>query len=266
MDNGVRFADVNGDLKPDIIKAKGGQRTSKTNNVSKISFNWKDSSQTFPAGTDLVTDSGKLLYYTDCNPSVCQSGYTDLGISCSGEYCTRTCSNEQCGGSWSPVWDDSYSRSVYDEHRCHEWTEGFKFCGSDGSWGGFSCSDLQRYCYMSKHIGCGKSASSDVDAQSYYLYSASYSITSGCTDSEYDSSSWVCDREGYSYCLPAGFSCGGTANCRTNCWADNFAGGIEFTDFTLRAWDGSCSNSDAEDATKQDCAAIIEVYITPLLF
>jgi len=264
IDNGVRFGDINGDLRPDIVKAKGGTRLTKTNTVSKKDFNWADSNMQLPSGINFVTDTGTLLGYNDCTPSACPSGYSDLGVSCDGEYCTRTCSSEACGSTWTKVWDDTQGAAVSNDDRVTAYSYYYHFCGRLVDWGGFSCDEPQTYCYQMYHAGCGKEASSDIKSQTAMLYSNFGSIDGKCEDNEYDESDWRCDISGYSYCLPRSFSCNGIDNCRNTCWEEG-PNGVQYTDFTLKAWDGDCDDSSADlENGHQEAAAVIEVYTSPV--
>lgn len=58
--------------------------------------------------------------YLDCTPSGCPSGYTDNGISCSGNKCTRDCTINVCSNNWTQVSSSScgWGLTVIDEKEC----------------------------------------------------------------------------------------------------------------------------------------------------
>jgi len=258
-DKAVRALDINSDMKIDFLQDLSGVQQIE-GAIVNTGDGFSTSEKRLPSGQSFALKTR----VDSCEPALCPSGYKEILSGCDSVKCTRTCKAfAGCSDSWSPIWDNTYANWCT-SHRCSVSTDSFKFCGSGVRWGGYSCSDEQEYCYQSTHVGCGANAESKIDAQSYYLRSHLYSLVSGCTEDEYDDSNWRCDRVDYSFCLPSGADCGETEHCRTDCWVDSLGGGIEATDFILRAWEDDCDGDDVRDY--QEVAASITVFAAPVIW
>ena len=151
-DQGVRFADLNGDMKLDLLQIRGG-----TSPVRKALVNTGKNWTAIPFSTPNEIIFTELA--SACYPDTCPSGYEDKGISCSGTTCTRTCERLTCspygstvlsGPQQYPAWNDN----GYDEqdqgtsfnpqpNKCYD----FQFTGSpkedtSSSSGDSECYDL----------------------------------------------------------------------------------------------------------------------------
>lgn len=56
--------------------------------------------------------TASVYAYTDCIPSSCPSGYTDNGLTCSGNTCVRSCIVNVCSGNWTQVHSNSCGWNV----------------------------------------------------------------------------------------------------------------------------------------------------------
>jgi hypothetical protein len=58
--------------------------------------------------------------YLDCSPSACSSGYTDNGVTCAGDICTRSCTISVCSGNWTQVYSSNCGSTLWneDEQEC----------------------------------------------------------------------------------------------------------------------------------------------------
>ncbi len=92
-DVGVRFFDINGDAKIDIVKLFKNE----TYSIRKILFNtgngWQEKIMAIPSEINFIM---KSTIEDSCIPSGCPSGYSDGGITCKQGICNRSCYILEC--------------------------------------------------------------------------------------------------------------------------------------------------------------------------
>lgn len=191
QDQGVRFIDINGDARADMLQMLSG-----SNGVGRLVLNkgnsWVQGSTSMPAG---VSFTERTTIATSCTPSYCTSGYSDGGISCSGTACTRTCSSLRCAGSGTTVFTDTtrplWNGDDYDE------------------WGGSSYFSPQpNKCYRFEYTGSPKT---DGDkSQCYDLYT-------GDNYGDYDTDCYGRDIDAYA-------GVGFIGNGNSNTWLKTLPG------------------------------------------
>ncbi|HZX45458.1 MAG TPA: FG-GAP-like repeat-containing protein, partial [Candidatus Nanoarchaeia archaeon] len=254
LDKGVRFFDLDSDLRLDIIKAEAGERVVKINRGGNEGWQWNTSNISFPQEADFIKTTGRIIQYIDCNPGGCPSGYSDIGYICDGDYCNITCSNRQCAGSEPQlIWQDTETDSGYGGW-CEAKTDYFYYCGSSGG----DCIQPQPVCFVLQHLGGGGGADSSVRSQAYEM-SCGGSGYDGCTD-EFDGS-WEWRYEKIMYCVPNFLSCGGDSSCRNDCWKP---GAKSWTYWELDpSPNEDCTDSVTFQANEQ-CGAGLYVYTVPV--
>ncbi len=107
-DEGVRFIDMNGDAKTDVIKLLA-QSSSPTREL-KVNTGNGFASKSINLPEEIIFT---LKGIGECAPLQCESGWNDLDIACDDISCTRTCSQQTlvCG-KWDEVFEsegDSYN-------------------------------------------------------------------------------------------------------------------------------------------------------------
>ena len=109
-DEGVRFIDMNGDLRVDIIKlvshASSQTKELKINNGN----GFISKSVNLPPEIDFISKG-----IGNCNPVSCNPGWSDLGVECGEGICSRTCSQQPLTcGNWRKVFEsegEGYDRT-----------------------------------------------------------------------------------------------------------------------------------------------------------
>ena len=100
MEEGVRFFDVNGDTRIDMVKAFEGPE----GNIREVFLNknggWEEKSIHLPEGINFVRQKE-----SSCSPNSCPEDFRDEGVSCGVQSCVRTCSIKECYGSGRVVFD-----------------------------------------------------------------------------------------------------------------------------------------------------------------
>ncbi|MDO8740790.1 MAG: toxin TcdB middle/N-terminal domain-containing protein [Candidatus Woesearchaeota archaeon] len=158
QDQGVRFVDINGDTRVDMLQMLGG-----SSGVGRLVINkgngWVQGSTSMPAG---ISFTERNVVATSCTPSYCSSGYTDGGVSCSGSTCTRTCSAALCSGSGSVVFTDT----TYPEWNDNDYDE--------EDTGTYFYPQASK-CYKFEYTGSSKTQSDDSQCYDLYTDDAYYS-------------------------------------------------------------------------------------------
>ncbi|MBI3037338.1 hypothetical protein HYY73_06355 [Candidatus Woesearchaeota archaeon] len=169
----------------------------------------------------------RVSAYTDCTPSTCPSGYTDNGITCSGNTCVRDCIVNVCSGNWTQAFSSScgWTLTVVDEKEC--------------STTSYNSSDAT-YCYNFTYDGPGT-----------VLLDAKPDPPSGHTD---------CDTEGI-----GGFF--DNAKNTPTPWFDNLTGHLGDVAYTSMdyLWKGSRAHaqSDSDQTYESDIALDGRIVCAP---
>jgi RHS repeat-associated protein len=105
-DRGVRFADLNGDTRIDVVQSISGGSNQKSAKLN-TGTGFEDHSLVLPDGLSFVW----LDESVTCSPNSCDPAYDDLGVSCDRSVCTRTCSYTyyMCQNNWQQVFHDQGS-------------------------------------------------------------------------------------------------------------------------------------------------------------
>ena len=174
-DQGIRFVDINGDTRVDVLQIVSG-----TNILRRALLNrgnsWEADSLNIPSEISF----NELR--SSCVPEYCPSGYDETGFNCDSNGCTRACAQVTCSGSGNlvrsgvaqdPQWND-------DDH--------------DESDAGPSFTPAPNKCYKFEYIG-----SFDTDGDD----SECYDLT---TDDDYGDYDISCNGEDENAYGSLGFS------------------------------------------------------------
>jgi len=119
-DQGVRFVDANGDSRTDIIQSVGG-----TTSFNKLFVNtgagFSSSSFSVPSSVFFAEKQ------SSCAPNYCPYGYSDNGIQCNQEGCTRICAQVTCYGNGMTVKDGVNQYPYWSDNDYEEGDSGQSF-------------------------------------------------------------------------------------------------------------------------------------------
>jgi len=151
FDQGARLLESKGDTKIDAVAAISGSMTFRTAMIENKGDGFSVSTFNIPSEVSFVEKIGS----SQCTPPSCAAGFTDSGVGCSGNTCTRQCTALTCIGSGQVVFDAT-DTIEWDDDDYEEW-EGrhffypqankcysFEFTGSTRDSGsGSRCYDLR---------------------------------------------------------------------------------------------------------------------------
>lgn len=161
-DLGVRFFDINGDGKLDIIKMLYDSGSFRQIFVNKGN-NFQEENLNIPIGFEFTKTLGEAY---SCNVQDCPAGTFNQGVSCGNGVCYRSCSGNMCSDSGNVVMND-YSDSAPD------WNDN----DYDNMDYGNSFVPQQNKCYLFEITG--SSATDSDDSQCYDLTTQDYGYDYG---------------------------------------------------------------------------------------